>query len=270
MIKSIRLRLTNLDKASNNDYDEGRPYNSEVYVFGKGYTVDQHRSSKQWISIDDAKPRVMEGYEAQYPLHANTQEMMVPFSRILGRLYGMDAMTLWLPSLNDPEGLISSCDIDQGREGILQARSFARANDERIVNEMGANWYWGDHRADALSLRTINGLDIGEYDQDRDPKDWRSKIKVMNSLETQQGRSEQTTLLGEHKSLRSFMAPSHSAHISQSSSGDGSNNSSGSVSKKRAKIYDLSSGEEDEIRSQTKLIEQHDERKKPRVSVLIE
>jgi hypothetical protein len=38
VIKSIRLKFTNLDKASKNDYDERQPYNSQVWVYGSGYT----------------------------------------------------------------------------------------------------------------------------------------------------------------------------------------------------------------------------------------
>jgi hypothetical protein len=36
VIKSICLKWSGLDKASGNDYDEGRPYNSEIYVRGPG------------------------------------------------------------------------------------------------------------------------------------------------------------------------------------------------------------------------------------------
>lgn len=35
VVKSIRLRLSNLDNASSNDFDEGRPYNSEIWIYGQ-------------------------------------------------------------------------------------------------------------------------------------------------------------------------------------------------------------------------------------------
>jgi hypothetical protein len=49
-IKSIRLKWTNLDKASTNDYDEGRPYNSEVWIYGSAYTSDSSRGNKLWVT----------------------------------------------------------------------------------------------------------------------------------------------------------------------------------------------------------------------------
>jgi hypothetical protein len=49
VIKSIRLKFLGMDKASNNDYDEGQPYTSEVWVYGSAYTrYVESRSCPGW------------------------------------------------------------------------------------------------------------------------------------------------------------------------------------------------------------------------------
>jgi hypothetical protein len=67
VINSIRLKLSNLDKTSGNDYDEGRPYNSEVWIFGTAYSTDSSRSSKEWYTAANAEtPKAAEGYAKWY------------------------------------------------------------------------------------------------------------------------------------------------------------------------------------------------------------
>jgi hypothetical protein len=51
IIKSIRLKWSNLDNASDNDWDEGRPYNSSVWIYGAAYTSDPGRQNKEWFSL---------------------------------------------------------------------------------------------------------------------------------------------------------------------------------------------------------------------------
>jgi hypothetical protein len=53
LIKSIRVKITNLNIASDDDWDEGRPYNTQLWVHGRGYTLDTGRSSKEWFSEED-------------------------------------------------------------------------------------------------------------------------------------------------------------------------------------------------------------------------
>jgi hypothetical protein len=158
VINSIRLRLSNLDKTSGNDYDEGRPYNSEVWIFGTAYSTNSSRSSKEWYTIANAEtPKAAAGYAKWYPLHPANKELAVPFSRVLGRLFEFDTINLWLPSTDGER------DLSYGQDGLLEARNFARANDHRIASNMDATWFWADNRAEALDLKTVNGLDVSRY-----------------------------------------------------------------------------------------------------------
>lgn len=181
-IKSIRLKLSNLDLASSNDYDEGRPYNSSVQIFGKAYTTDAGRSSKEWLSSENPLPEVLKKYTSRdtwHPLHPPTKEMQIPMTRVLGRLFESEAMTLWHPALAPSPANGTSArtllppDLSKGLVGLQEARAFARANDERIVRSFGSTWYWGDTRAEALDLHTVNGLELSKFDNGRDPREWR-------------------------------------------------------------------------------------------------
>lgn len=294
VIKTIRLKLTNLDKASDNDWDGGRPWNSSAYVFGTGYTTDQSRSSKDWLHKDYKRPAVMRRYEAQYPLHPPNKEMMVPFNRVLGRLYDADAMTLWLPSLSNTKGKISPPDLNHGREGVLKGRAYAKTHDPRIAESFGTQWFLGDHRSDALDLKTFNGLEVTKYDTERNPKEWRKQIKVLEIVENEQNRVEQKIELNGHKNLKRFMAPSpngasfeHKLPVRSGSarlsverivpnSGSGTfgrshPTASGISFKKRAKTIVLSDDDEDDIRGKARLVSDKVEgRKKVKVSVVID
>jgi hypothetical protein len=61
VIKSIRIKWLDLDKASNNDYDEGRPYRSHVWVYGSAYTSDASRANKEWLSDQNVEPPKVAG-----------------------------------------------------------------------------------------------------------------------------------------------------------------------------------------------------------------
>ncbi|KAF2751609.1 hypothetical protein M011DRAFT_464327 [Sporormia fimetaria CBS 119925] len=200
VISSIRLKLWDLHLASDNDYDKGRPYNTSVYVFGTAYTADQSRSSKEWLTFDAPRTEVLKGYKLEYPLHPPGKELMVPFSRILGRLYNSDSMVLWLQPPPDEDNLLNG-----GGDGVYEARAFSKANDQRIGPDK--NWFWAESRMQALDLHTVNGVDASVYDTERDPKEWRRAIKEIVKATKEQDRVEQRSSLAEHRSLRPLVAP---------------------------------------------------------------
>lgn len=175
VIKSIRLKLSNIDQASNNDYDNGHPYNTEVWVYGSCYTSEPAGLNKEGMSKDNIEPpKAADAYGEWFPTHPTSKELAVPHTRILGRLYEHEAMTFWLNAdPSDPPTL------DDGREATLTARAFSRKHDERTTQ----TWFWGDNRADSLGLQTINGLEIAKFDQERDIKDMRKKLKIVESME---------------------------------------------------------------------------------------
>ncbi|KAH7138680.1 hypothetical protein B0J11DRAFT_22481 [Dendryphion nanum] len=289
IIKSVRVKLTNLDLASSNDYDEGRPYNSQIFVFGRAFTTEKSRSSEEWL--ENTPSPVAESYHPNikfYPLHPLDKELCIPFSRLLGRLYEASATSLWFPAI-DPT-------LSHGLSGILESRIYAQKTDRRIVDSFGSSWYWGNSRADALDLRTVNGLEVSNYDTERDLESWRQCLKILNAAMEEEDKDRAKSDVGDEmnvgRGLRAFVAqeqgenqhslPIHNPQgqphtnvsrlgggsVSASVSGPGSisasalvsisGSGSGTGSKKRTKVIDLSSdneGQEAEIQAQTRIID---------------
>ncbi|KAF2033177.1 hypothetical protein EK21DRAFT_59188 [Setomelanomma holmii] len=280
VIKSIRLKWSNLDIASNNDYDESRPYNSDVWVYGAAYTSDATRANKEDMSDRNAEPpKAASVYGEWFPLHSTNKELAVPFSRVFGRLYERDAMSFWLNA--DADNLPG---LDTGRDGLMEARAFARQHDRRIVRLADGTWFWADSRTEALDLHTINGLEISKYDQERDIRDMRKKIKVIESLENSKpdpSKKPKTLASLGSKGLRSFMAPTtipdrtnpaRATSTSESATGTSSTSESSAPHKKRPHVVNLSNDEdEEEIRQATRVVEEgRNATKKQRVMVVID
>ena len=288
VIKSIRLKWTSMDRASDNDYDEGRPYNSSVWIYGSAYTNDATRSNKQWLSdLNMVTPKAAQDYGSWYPLHPPTKELAIPLTRILSRLYERDAMAIWLNS--EPDDLP---DLDVGREGLLEARAFSRSHDQRIAEKPGATWYWGDDRADALNLHTINGLEVTKYDQERDVRKWRKDIKLIEGMNNDKGSTTKMkpTITGHGgRGLRSFMAPgttllpvrthgSRGTSVSDSAMGSSGNGETSGTGKKRSHVDhspaadDEGDDDDDEIRQHTKVVDEAPRtlKKKAKVMVVID
>jgi hypothetical protein len=279
VVKSIRLKWSNLDVASGNDYDEGRPYNSEVFVYGSAYTSDPLAVNKEYMSEDNAEPpKAANVYGEWYPLHASTKELVVPYTRILGRLHEQDAMSFWLNS--DPN---DRSNPDSGREGLYDARAFARKNDRRITSQPGATWFWGDDRADALNLHTINSLEVSKYDQKRDIRTLRKNIKVLNGLDNAKPNTiAKPSAPLARRDLRTFMAPgtatlpdhAHGVHdrsMSESIIRSRTSNEVPGSSKKRPPIIDLSDDEDEaEFRQNTTIVDDaNTSKKKAKVAIVI-
>jgi hypothetical protein len=276
VIKSIRLKWSDLDKASNNDYDEGRPYNSAILIYGAGFTSDPLQVNKEYLSDDNTEPpKAAAEYCEWYPLHPTSKELAVLYGRVMGRLHEREAMAFWLNSEPGDQPT-----LDNGREALVEARAFSREHDQRIAQDTGATWFWADNRADALGLHTINGVDVAKYDQERDIRDLRKKIKVVDGMDSDKpsktGKASAPFALGS-RGLRSFMAPGTSLpgdenpdEPSSSGSATGSSSTSGSA-KKRPHIINLSD-DEDEIRQYTRVLDDEPctgTKKKARVAVVI-
>jgi hypothetical protein len=267
-IKSIRLKWSNLDKASNNDYDEGRPYNSEIWIYGSAYTRDASRSNKLWLSDANVEPpKGAAEYAEWHPLHPSDKELGVPYSRVLGRLYERHAMAFFFNSGPEAEDLQ---ELDLGRQGMEEARAYARQHDQRIAQEPNATWYWADDRADALDIQTINGLDVAKFDLERDVKDLRKKMKLLDGITNEK-------LQSDNKSAAAVALPVRTNNprglsVSGSSASTSSDSERCMIGEKRAHIADLGDDEiEDEIREHTRLIvEDVPTAKKARVMVIID
>ncbi|RYO11683.1 hypothetical protein AA0121_g9661 [Alternaria tenuissima] len=275
-IKSIRLKWTNLDKASTNDYDEGRPYNSEVWIYGSAYTSDSSRGNKLWVTKQNVEaPRVALDYAEWFPLHPADKELAIPYSRVLGRLYERDPMAYFLKS---DYGDFPTLDV--GRQAVVEARAFSRKHDHRIAKESGATWYWGDNRADALNLKFVNSREVSRFDPDRDVKDLRRQLRVLDGV----ADGEAKPALVNEKGLRRFMAPtlplrSTAPEVLDDCGSSPSTVSDSGPSRKRTHVIDLEDDQEDEdeddideeIREHTRVVNEDHERpgKKPKVMVVV-
>lgn len=135
-------------------------------------------------------------YGNWYPLHAPNQRYEVSFDRVLGRLYEADAVRLWtgLASTKVRKGHLDQQKsarkptIDFDVFGIYSGRAYATATDERLPEPNPADtssikWHWTDTRTQGLCLATVNGYDVAQYDEVRDPKtlsSWRAQLKVVD------------------------------------------------------------------------------------------
>jgi hypothetical protein len=290
VIKSIRLKWSNLDRTSNNDWDDEQPYASEVWIYGTAYTSDSSRTNKEWFSEENAQaPRASGDYTEWYPLHPVSKELAVPFDRILGRLFEFDETVVWLNSSKANHSSI----LDAGREAILEGRKYSQQHDQRIVAKPGVSWYWGDSRSQALDLHTINNVDVAKHDQKRDAREYRRKIKVLEEMTHDKPMpiSAGAPPVGV-RNLRAFMAPSdldlmgptHLSRKSKQASANGSSTDSSSTGDrsitgdKRSRVIDLSDTEdrhedEEEIRQHTRIVENAstaEKKKKSRVMVVID
>jgi hypothetical protein len=253
VIKSIRIKFTCLDKASNNDYDDGRPYNTELWVYGSSYTSDPSRSDKQWLSDSNVEPpKGAADYADWHPRHPSDKELAVPFNRVLGRLTERDAMAYFLKS--DSEELL---DLEVGRRAVMEGRKFSQKHNTRLTQQLNATWFWADHRAEALGLHTMNGLDVAEFDQERDVKDMRKKYQTLDAIANGQVHSDKVRPEG----LRDFLAPPNALSRAQSTSTAASSDSEhGNIPKKRALVTDptddddIDSDMDEEIRQHTRVI----------------
>jgi hypothetical protein len=193
--------------------------------------------------------------------------MAVFFTRVLGRLHERDALAYFLKA--DSE---ESSGLDVGRRAVLDARKYSREHDTRVTQQPNASWFWADHRAEALGLHTVNGVDVSEVDQERDIKDLRKKCRLIDGVASGQEMMPRS----DREGRRGFTAPMNALSRAQSErSSDGQRST---ISKKRAhQITDLTDPDDDmddemeqEIRQQTRIIEQHGPTtKKARVKVVI-
>lgn len=279
VIKSIRLKWSNLDKASNNDYDEGRPYNSEIWVYGSAFTNDSTRANEQWLTGQNMEPpKAAAGYSQWFPLHPASKELAIPHTRVMGRLYEKEALAFYLNS--EPENLP---DLSVEREATVEGRIYSRQHDQRIAQE-DATWYWGDDRADALNIKTINGLETSKFDLERDVKDWRKKISLIEGMKKSNAAANVETQTATATSfggrdLRNFMAPGSllasakmcdAQNTSSSGSSANSPHRNARVNTDQKRTMSSSDGDdEEEIRQHTRVVEDTNATKKKRTKVTI-
>ncbi|KAL8924287.1 MAG: hypothetical protein Q9208_004068 [Pyrenodesmia sp. 3 TL-2023] len=159
----------------------------------------------------------MLGYGSWFHLEHPGDIWSAPFTRVLSRLYEIEAVQGWLapcyptrsssafppsssppppsssfvpinnntnnnrPTTNPPSPTQS---INLGRQATLSARHHAASTDERIILTPSSSgqksWLWADHRAAALDLPQLGGLDVGRWDGERETGLWRRVLGVLD------------------------------------------------------------------------------------------
>ncbi|KAF2435955.1 hypothetical protein EJ08DRAFT_645623 [Tothia fuscella] len=175
-VTSISLNLSKLDTASGNDYDDGHPYNSNVRVTGKGFTLDKSRASGPLPANADL-PEDFDRYGKFYYHQEPHLYSQVPFHRVMGRCFEPRAIERWFPAERSSE---SPLNLGLGIRGLLAARSFSAQINKRIPE--GKSWFWADSRVEALDLYEVNGYEVSSQDKERNPKEWRKEIRIIEGV----------------------------------------------------------------------------------------
>lgn len=154
----------------------------QPYVAGQVYTVDPNRLSRpigfdkdelQQLTdneVDTAFQCVgMQGYGPWYRISGG-RTCAVSKSMLLGRCYEPEAAYLHFGTFKD---------LGYDLHGMLNGRAFSAKADERMPE--GANWFWGDYRAETLGLATMNGEEVGPAAEQREnmPR-WQAMLRILN------------------------------------------------------------------------------------------
>lgn len=179
VIRHIHLNLTFTD--ANLLDTTPLAQSASITLLGHGYTTSPEDSYLDNpcltpILVKAKLPQGLADYGPWYPLNDEQDLITVPFHHVLGRCYETAALSLMLGT--------SHYDLMYDLPAILSQRAFATARDPRIAES--ETWFWGDTRAQALSLTQLNGEDIGPFDETRDPTMWRGILRVVDGTARQQ------------------------------------------------------------------------------------
>ncbi|KAK5130183.1 hypothetical protein LTR08_002392 [Meristemomyces frigidus] len=214
IITAIKMCLVNLDEASDDDYDEGHPYNTCIHVSGRTYTQYPKRSFDGVgdVPISPKSPLLPSGMQELEPWYhvcdpKNPKARIeIPYQRIIGRCYESAALTAWfsppkgfappapalgfqavnarpLIKINDSAESATTNAISRGLTGVLEARTYSQKHDIRIDRDAGKTWFWADTRVEQLDLHEVNGRYVGVKDQSRGREqmdDWRKALKALD------------------------------------------------------------------------------------------
>lgn len=211
VITAIKVRIVNLDEASDDDHDDGHPYNTCTHISGHTYTQDPTRSfdgvgklpiSSESVLLPKGLRELGTWYHVTDPKNTKAR-IEVPFTRVIGRCYESAALEAWFtppttiaappssfqavnaikPSIAVNDQAIST-DLSRGLPGLLQARAFSQKSDVRIDRNNGKTWFWADTRVEQLDLHEVNGHYVGmrntEHRSREKLADWRKALKAMD------------------------------------------------------------------------------------------
>lgn len=207
IITAIKVRIVNLDEASNDDYDDQQPYMTCTHISGHTFTRDARRSfdgvgKMPLAEGSEALPAALAGsgtwYHVTDPKNPRAR-IEIPFQRVAGRWHGSTAVKTWFTAPSDiappnsfqavntkPSIKLNDKDVASdsafSASGIIEARAYSQQNDTRIDRDNGMTWFWADTRVQQLDLHEVNGRRVGVRDEERakDVPEWRKALKALD------------------------------------------------------------------------------------------
>ncbi|TKA78335.1 hypothetical protein B0A55_03616 [Friedmanniomyces simplex] len=217
VITAIKIRIVNLDEASDDDLDDGHPYNTCTHISGRVYTQDPTRSFDGIgkLPISAASPllpidlgELGTWYHVTDPKKTKAR-IEVPFQRVIGRCYEIAALQAWFtppPDIAPPStfqavntkppaiqvnsrALASpaTLNISRGLPGILEARAYSLRHDVRIATEDAKTWFWADTRIEQLDIQEVNSRFVGARNEMRRPEQLGGLRKALRALDGRKG-----------------------------------------------------------------------------------
>lgn len=177
---------------------------TSVHFSGRAFTLDKTRayqdpgSSQDPTSQDSVRvvhpedlkeycrPVGTAMYGDWYLLHSMDMKMEVSYDQVLGRLYEAEAIRLYSGQRQHKQTASANPDLNFDTESILAGRRYATKADLRIPeipenDTLGIRWVLSDHRAQALAVATMNGLEVTAYQENRTAKtlaEWRAHVAI--------------------------------------------------------------------------------------------
>ena len=199
-VDAITLDVWKLDEASNNDYDEGHPYNSAARITGKIFTIAKDRAYDP-EPIELSTLSASTSLDVCGPWYQRTPAdklVRVPVHRVMGRCHDPHIVQQWLEGTQDANAGTVISKLGIALDGVVEGRAHSSAEYRRIDEDR--SWFWADTRAEALDLEEINARVVSSQDPNRDPKKYRKEIRVIEGTAKPEERlalqqAERRTLL---------------------------------------------------------------------------
>ncbi|KAL8788217.1 MAG: hypothetical protein Q9195_007432 [Heterodermia aff. obscurata] len=169
------VRVHNVEPEPDGSITGNRAKKIHLLAVGHVYTIDQASSEGPLTEATNLHP-TMRGYGPWYHKSRLADEKYeTSFTCLLGRLYTYEATQKWYPALPPREAL------NLGMASVRTSRAYATSyRTDYSGTHLG--WYWGEDRAASLDLATFNGIEVGEYDREREPNKWREILAVLDGF----------------------------------------------------------------------------------------
>jgi len=229
VVTAVKLKFVNLDEAGDDDYDDGRPYNTCLHISGRPYTLDPTQSYdgigklpiKNTSGVLPAGMMALGQWYHKFDPKQAKARLEVPYHRIIGRCHEDEAIQAWF---NPPKGMpppsaasafqaVNTVNpptpsinlnghptpdftpISHGLSSVRDSRAYSLATDHRIEKSTaaggGKSWFWADTRVEQLDLHEVNGHFVGVRDETRSKAQMENRRKALKALDGKRGALEE-------------------------------------------------------------------------------